>query len=191
MKALLILIGGLAMAFAISLDTNDKYAKMEMDMATDIEADIEADIEINSNNNMTATPLEDIDLEYVHKECFPWGIHEYCYFPHTSVSWGDAETICQRWGGHLVSINSKHERDYLHKRLYRRPDYWIGFVDNSGTNTGYQWTDGSGGFTFWHGGQPDLRGQQMCGRVWAHHGTWDNLQCWHGQRVLCKQFLRI
>ena len=126
-------------------------------------------------------------LFLVHRHCFHWDVSIYCYFPHTSLIWGDAEALCQRWGGHLASINSLNERNYLHHRLYRRPNYWIGFIDYSGRNTGYQWTDGTGGFTMWNKGQPDLRGKQMCAKVWTHLGTWDNLYCWYGQRVLCKK----
>ena len=85
-------------------------------------------------------------------------------------------------------MNSRGERNYLHRKLKGRPTYWIGFRDISGSNTGFQWVDGSGGYTNWHSGQPDSNnGAQMCARVYTNHGTWDNVQCHTRIRFLCKQ----
>ena len=119
---------------------------------------------------------------------FDWGDYEYCYF-ETRKSWGDAERACQHWGGHLASINSRAEMAELYQILGKKLDYWIGFIDHSGINTGYQWVDGSGGFAYWADGQP-MHGirSRMCTVALTHYsGHWHNIGCWYEEQYLCKK----
>ena len=124
-------------------------------------------------------------LFLVGKVEFEWEDHKYCYFD-TTKSWGEAEIACQKWGGHLSSVNSRAEMDALDQKLDGVASYWIGFIDHSGRDTGYQWVDGSGGFTKWADGQPSRnKGSQMCVKV--HRGVWDNYECWKTRNFLCKK----
>ena len=77
---------------------------------------------------------------------FEFGGH--CYLPKLlSVDWQIAEMDCMNYGGHLASIHSKAEDDFLVS--LSTSSFWIG-----GTGTGYPgdwtWSDGSSwDYTHW------------------------------------------
>merc|ERR550517_1746512 len=66
-----------------------------------------------------------------------------------------AEEACQDQGGHLASIHSMEEQNFL-MQTFNPPDrVWIGAVDPD-QNGAWEWTDGSSfDFSNWRSGQPD------------------------------------
>jgi len=66
-----------------------------------------------------------------------------------------AEEDCQAQGGHLPSIHSIEEQNFLNQ-TFKPPSWvWIGAVDPD-QNGAWEWTDGSTfDFSYWRSGQPD------------------------------------
>ncbi|XP_072174556.1 echinoidin-like [Diadema setosum] len=117
-----------------------------------------------------------------------------------SVTWEEAERQCQSftkpcWDegattgqlGHLVSIHSQEEMDFLitlfesvrNKRVSGNQQVWIGLNDKT-TEGSFAWSDGSEvDYTFWAPNEPNNHsGAQDC----AHFSLgfkhmWDDLQC--------------
>ena len=66
----------------------------------------------------------------------------------------DAEEACQAQGGHLASIHSREEQNFLMQTLNPENRVWIGL--HRGENRAFEWTDGSTlDFIYWMSGQPD------------------------------------
>ena len=66
-----------------------------------------------------------------------------------------AEQYCQAQGGHLASIHSSEEQNFLMQTFGLTDDIWIGAVDTD-HNGAWEWTDGSTfDFSNWVSGQPD------------------------------------
>ena len=66
-----------------------------------------------------------------------------------------AEQNCQDQGGHLASIHSMEEQNFLMHTFNPSARVWIGAVDTD-HNGVWEWTDGSSfDFSYWRSGQPD------------------------------------
>lgn len=84
------------------------------------------------------------------------------YVALNGTSWTASEALAQQLGGHLVSINTPAEQDFVWQNfgnlggVDRR--LWIGFNDVA-TEGQWQWSDGSAGkFTNWNSGEPNNSG---------------------------------
>ena len=67
----------------------------------------------------------------------------------------DAEENCQAQGGHLASIHSVEEQNFLMQTFNPSDRVWIGAVDPD-HDRAWEWTDGSSfDFSYWMSGQPD------------------------------------
>jgi len=77
---------------------------------------------------------------------------KYCGDTHYA---GTAEQNCQAQGGHLASIHSVEEQNFLMQTFNPPNEVWIGAVDTD-YNGVWEWTDGSTfDFSYWMSGQPD------------------------------------
>ncbi|XP_041458722.1 macrophage mannose receptor 1-like isoform X2 [Lytechinus variegatus] len=78
------------------------------------------------------------------------------YFVGKGYLYNDAEENCKTLGGHLASIHSQREQNFLSMRARMGGAYlWIGFHDYNTENV-FSWTDGtSNDFQNWANGQPD------------------------------------
>jgi len=114
-----------------------------------------------------------------------FGGHKYCYFSN-SLSWNNAEKFCRDIGGHLVSINSAEEQDFVQSvaDASNSENLWIGgYYDEEK----WKWTDGSDfSYSNWDEAKPDnyfgnefytkfpCRDQEF--ESWAaHRGKWDDV----------------
>jgi len=83
----------------------------------------------------------------------------YYYCSYAKVNWGKAERIAQENGGHLVSINTQEENDFIARRLIERNAY-IGLTDREDEGT-FLWTTGElSDYRQWKRGQPDNEGNE-------------------------------
>lgn len=88
-------------------------------------------------------------------------------------SWVDAEAQAQSWGGHLTTIRSQAENDWLLSTFVTDDDLpWIGYTDQDVEGT-FEWTSGEPVvYENWRAGQPD----DDLGADWAimapPTGTW-------------------
>ncbi|XP_078506675.1 lectin-like [Lissotriton helveticus] len=118
-----------------------------------------------------------------------------CYQYITNlVSWGDAETHCQRLaqGSHLASAHSKEDNEYMQNFAYwhthHHHAFWIGASDLY-MKRHYVWTDASPlNFTNWHPEEPfSSGGKEHC--VCSNYkspGLWGEVKCESNLPFICK-----
>ena len=85
--------------------------------------------------------------------------HYYQLFDNISTSWNEAEHYCESRGGHLVTINSSSEQQFVENliRSGSKNSYWIGGYKDS--NNYWNWITGeSFNYTNWAPRQPDNNG---------------------------------
>ena len=97
------------------------------------------------------------------------------------LSWFDAEIRCKKEGGHLASIHSKDEWDFLHELAIKDKKlnfyfFWIGANDlmNEGQ---FVWSDGSDvSYSNWRPTRPKEDTRKNCVSFWRYDGhSWDGL----------------
>ncbi|ESO86195.1 hypothetical protein LOTGIDRAFT_235549 [Lottia gigantea] len=112
------------------------------------------------------------------------------YGRDSSKSWYDADRFCQDKGGHLTSILSEEEDNFLLARLAARSTagvtVWIGLNDLDGS---YKWTDGSlVQYKSWGRGEPnDAYGGQRCINFYSLSGDWNDDNCMDSFGFICKK----
>uniref|UniRef100_A0A6B2FD68 C-type lectin domain-containing protein n=1 Tax=Bothriechis nubestris TaxID=1766655 RepID=A0A6B2FD68_9SAUR len=121
---------------------------------------------------------------------------QYCYkFFQRKMNWPAAEEFCseQAKGGHLVSIESSEEADFVAQlvaeNIKKTNDYvWIGLkVENGGQQCSSKWSDGSS-VSYENVVRPYSK---MCLAMKEEAGfrTWHNVYCGNKHVFMCK-FLR-
>lgn len=79
------------------------------------------------------------------------------------MSWMDARVYCVKQGGHLVTITSPEEQDFLANNFYGQK-LWIGAFES---DIGWRWvTDEPWGYDNWRKGEPS-GGEEWCGCFWT------------------------
>jgi hypothetical protein len=95
-------------------------------------------------------------------------------------SWTDAEATAQLLGGHLASIQSQAENDFIQENfgffdgVDRR--LWIGFTDE-GSEGDWFWSDGSEvDYTNWNDGEPNNAGDnEHFAEMLGSNGRWNDI----------------
>ncbi|XP_056401156.1 brevican core protein isoform X1 [Hyla sarda] len=105
-------------------------------------------------------------------------------------SWEEAETQCREYGGHLVSIVTPEEQDFVNNQY---KDYqWTGLNDRT-IEGDFQWSDGNPLlFEKWKQGQPDsyfLSGEDCVVMGFHDGGLWSDVPCNYHLPYTCKMGL--
>ncbi|XP_065814152.1 brevican core protein isoform X2 [Labrus bergylta] len=115
--------------------------------------------------------------------------HGFCYRHFTTrQSWEAAEQHCRMCGGHLLSVMTPEEQDYINDRY--REYQWIGLNDKT-IEGDFRWSDGNPLlYQNWFRGQPDsyfLSGEDCAVMVWHDGGRWSDVPCNYHLSYTCKK----
>ncbi|MFX0206445.1 MAG: right-handed parallel beta-helix repeat-containing protein, partial [Candidatus Hodarchaeota archaeon] len=98
--------------------------------------------------------------------------HEYQLIK-TSRTWNDAKTDCEAQGGHLVTITSQEENNFV-QNLARGDSIWIGLTDET-IEGEWQWVTGEPlTYTNWNGGEPNDYGGEDYTEM-QEDGLWNDV----------------
>ena len=96
------------------------------------------------------------------------------YISNSAATWNEAELLCNSLGGHLPSISSQQENDFINSFCSDNP-LWIGLSDQDNEGQ-WAWTNGSQ-FVYdnWLNNQPDDGGSGQDQVVMdCNSGKWDD-----------------
>ncbi|XP_028834207.1 neurocan core protein-like isoform X2 [Denticeps clupeoides] len=115
--------------------------------------------------------------------------HGHCYrlFPRRHT-WEDAEKDCREHSGHLTSVNSALEQDFLNS--LGRENTWIGLNDRT-VEEDFQWTDAMDlVYENWRANQPDnffAGGEDCVVMIGREDGKWNDVPCNYNLPYICKK----
>jgi len=100
------------------------------------------------------------------------------YYLHVreGADWMSAARACKDLGGHLVTISSQAENDFVHRTVAKGGNVWIGYSDMQREGE-WRWVGGKKSrYTNWSPGQPDNhRGGEHCAHLSRHSwGRWND-----------------
>lgn len=116
------------------------------------------------------------------------------------LTFGDAQNACVASSGHLVTVNSEAEDDFVHALLDEA--HWLGATDGRANGmegvAPYTWVNGDEwDYTNWEDGQPNAvatncpneNGGANCYEHCAYQddsGGWNDRACWHTIASICE-----
>ncbi|KAL1765154.1 C-type lectin domain family 4 member D [Sigmodon hispidus] len=114
-----------------------------------------------------------------------------CYFPvNDNQTWLQSERNCSGMGGHLASITTAAEQNFVTQLLDRRFSYFLGLTDKDMEGF-WQWVDQTPfnpHMAFWHKGEPnDLLKEDCVVLVNAQDKwAWNDVPCQFKTSRICK-----
>lgn len=111
----------------------------------------------------------------------------------TSMSWDDAKEFCEDSDGHLATITSRDENDFVFEELAEdvSSSLWLGGTDESRENS-WRWVTGEEwDYDNWNSGQPNDKndGQDYLSFNSRHSRRWDDNGLPHNndrKRFICE-----
>jgi len=154
------------------------------------------------NAGGSAVPL---DCSTYDKDATYYSVTRHCYLVvHDQSTYADAQASCSDQGGHLVTIASKEENEFVWN--LDPNEHWIGTSDGKGPKESapgtYTWITGEVfNYHAWSNNQPDAATtscgdsngggdcHEHCGFQWTggeHPGQWNDRYCLHTINSVCE-----
>ena len=96
------------------------------------------------------------------------------------TTWYEADDMSDNAGGHLVTISSEEENDFIYSLISQVDNNWIGFSDIA-TEGDWVWTTGEDVvYTNWDVGEPnDSNDGEDCAKMfgWGDPNNWNDKPC--------------
>ena len=112
----------------------------------------------SSQSNWISFYIYESEYKPVRTEVYNGHIYElYDY----EMSWSFAKDLCKNMGGHLVTINSADEQEFISQFINRggKASYWLGATDFQTADGLYHWvTEEPFEYTNWASGEPSSTG---------------------------------
>lgn len=107
------------------------------------------------------------------EEIVSWNGHRY-QFIHEEMTWQDAQAYCEDIGGHLVTITSQAEQEFVYTSLVEKYGVaMIGLNDAASEGT-WEWVTGEPfSYANWDGGEPNNQGDEDYVFINAN-GSWND-----------------
>ena len=120
----------------------------------------------------TLDDFDDSEFEYAGS----FGESDY-YFSNVDTTWYEADNMSDNVGGHLVTISSEEENDFISSLIQQTGNNsWIGFSDIA-TEGDWVWTTGEDVvYTNWAAGEPNDQNDEDCAEMYGD-GSWNDNQC--------------
>lgn len=121
------------------------------------ELDTEGDSSVDSNDESNEETSIDTNSE-IESEKVPFGGHHYQLIDSDDIRWMEAKKKCEEQGGHLVTITSAQEQQFIQDLITggSKVFYWIGATDSGQEPNHYYWITGEDfSYQNWQEGQPD------------------------------------
>ena len=99
----------------------------------------------------------------------------YYKYTHWPTSWDNSERLAQRLGGHLVTIRSAEEDQWVTSRFHMHRNCWIGYTD-WGHEGQWSWISGyRGGYERWNSFEPNGSiGENYAAMLWGPEEGWND-----------------
>jgi hypothetical protein len=185
-------IEGLAELSAVSFESIDwpDHFVRHQNLALRISKKEDTDLYRNDSTFFMHTPLteHESNVKETGKKLGPEKVaflngHKYIFIPN-ALSWEEANKSATQMGGHLVTITSNEEQEFISKLLRAqgrdRQPTWLGFSDY-GHEGDWRWiTNEKTTFSNWGFGNPDnYEGRQHYGWIGLYgDDRWDDAQEW-------------
>lgn len=112
--------------------------------------------------------------------------------------WTDAEEVCTRFGGHVVSIGSQTEQNFIHQiQSFEGLPFWLGLNDRNRVAGDFKWADPSTPYSYqnWGDNEPNLSfndgsGEANCAQIGVNrvaNGDWSTDACSNKHYFLCEK----
>ena len=118
-----------------------------------------------------------------------WNGHHYLLVAK-KMSWHDAKKHCEALGGHLVTITSKEENEFVNEAILstipEKQFAYIGATDEHENGNWYWVTDERWGYTNWGDSQPDnhVDDQNYC--AYSSSRGWVDMELKHLRIFICE-----
>ena len=132
--------GGWTLSYDFGMPYGEKSVIVEFGGKTqELKVEVAESVDIDSQENMVQ-----------------WGDHYYQFFEE-QLTWKEAKQKCEELGGHLLTITSKEEQDFILSSSKHNANikYWLGATDEE-TEGDWKWITGeSFDYVNWNDNQPD------------------------------------